>query len=304
MLLTTSLKISELSLEDKENFDKYFKIADLQVSELNFANFFMWRDYYKIRFSIVNDFLCIISVMEDKEPFCFFPVGDYSRLCDLKCSVLALKDYFSEMGWSFRLKRVSAKQVSILNNLGLEFSAAEDRDNFDYIYLISSLSTLAGKKLDGKRNHINKFKKLYTFEYEEISEKNISDCRTVLEKWCIQRNYTESNSLIAERKANFDLLDNYNYLGMKGALIKVNGVPEAFTVGEQLNSNTVVVHIEKANANIQGLYPLINQQFLANQWTHMEYVNREQDLGLEGLRKAKLSYNPAGFVEKFTVELC
>lgn len=303
-MLTTSLKISEISLEDKDNFDKYFKIADLQVSELNFANFFMWRDYYKIRFSIVNDFLCIISVIEDKEPFCFFPVGDYSRSEDLKCSILTLKDYFFEMGWSFRLKRVSAKQISILNNLGLEFAATEDRDNFDYIYLISSLSTLAGKKLDGKRNHINKFKKLYNFEYEEISDKNISDCRSILEKWCIQRNYSESSSLIAERKANFDLLDNYNFLGMKGALIKVNGVPEAFTVGERLNSNTVVVHIEKANANIQGLYPLINQQFLANQWTHLEYVNREQDLGLEGLRKAKLSYNPAGFVEKFTVELC
>lgn len=304
MLLTTSLEISELCRCNKKIFDKYFKEADLQLSELNFTNFFMWRDYYKIRYSIINDFLCIISVMEDNEPFCFFPVGDYTRQEALKNAIVVLRDYFSEMGWNFKFKRMAEKQVSLLYDLELEFKSFEDRDNFDYIYSVNSLSTLAGKKLDGKRNHINKFKKMYSFEYEEISDKNIADCKSILEKWCEQRNYTQSSSLIAERKANLDLLDNYDYLGLKGALIRVNGVPEAFTVGEQLNSNTVVVHVEKANADIHGLYPLINQQFLANQWTHMEYVNREQDLGLEGLRKAKLSYNPVAFAEKFTVELC
>ncbi len=303
MHTTATLNISEISIHDKQCFDSYFKMANLQVSELNFTNFFMWRDYYKIRFGIINDFLCVISAMEGGEPFCFFPVGDYGRIDNLRCTVYMLREYFSEMGWKFRFKRVSPEQISALNKLGMEFSTTEDRDNFDYIYSVKSLSTLAGKKLDGKRNHINKFKKLYTYEYEEVSASNIKDCRDILEKWCIQRNYSEQSSLIAERKANYDLLDNYDRLELKGAVIKVNGVPEAFTVGEQLNSHTVVIHIEKANSEIQGLYPMINQQFLANQWTHMEYVNREQDLGLEGLRKAKLSYNPDHFVEKFTVEI-
>jgi hypothetical protein len=197
-----------------------------------------------------------------------------------------------------------AQQISILEGLDIEFKAKEDRDNFDYIYSVQKLSTLSGKKLDAKRNHINKFKKLHTFKYEEISDENISDCIDIIEKWCKERNYSQSDSLIAERKANLDLMNNFNSLRVKGAIIEVDGRPEAFTVGEQLNSNTVVIHVEKANSEIHGLYPLVNQQFLANHWNDIEYVNREQDLGIEGLRKAKLSYNPVSLLEKFTVELC
>lgn len=304
MLQSTTLKISEINIDDKLYFDRYIKIADLRVSELNFTNFFMWRDYYKIQYSIVNDFLCIISMKDSGQPFCFFPIGDYGRTDELRCTLYILREYFSEMGWNFALRRVSAEQVAVLEKLGLCYNSVEDRDNFDYIYPVKSLATLAGKKLDGKRNHINKFKKLYTYEYEEITETNIADCKAILENWCVQRNHTEDDSLVAERRANLDLLDNYKLLKLKGAIIKVDGTPQAFTVGEQLNSDTVVIHIEKANADIHGLYPLINQQFLANEWTSAEFVNREQDLGLEGLRKAKLSYNPVSFVEKYTVELC
>jgi len=243
-------------------------------------------------------------MLDENQPFCFFPIGDYSRTNELKSTLSVLKEYFIEMGWQFSMRRVSADQLAVLKDLGLCYESVEDRDNFDYLYLVKSLSTLAGKKLDGKRNHINKFKKLHTFEYEEINQDNISACKDILENWCIQRDYTTQSSLIAERIANLELLDNYMSLNLKGAIIKVDGVPEAFTVGEQLNSDTAVIHIEKANANIQGLYPLINQQFVANQWSDLVYVNREQDLGLEGLRKAKLSYNPVGFVEKYIVTLC
>lgn len=302
--MQTKLTVSEISIDDKNFFDEYIKLADLQVSELNFTNFFMWRDYYKLRYSIVNNFLCIISVVGNGKPFCFFPIGDYKNIEDLKSTLNDLKEYFAKMGWDFILSRVSKEQLATLQGLKIGFIQNEDRDNFDYIYSVKKLSTLSGKKLDGKRNHINKFKKLYSFEYNEISEQNIKDCKDILEKWCSERNFFQDNSLISERRANLDLLDNYEALGVKGALIKVNGKPEAFTVGEKLNKDTVVIHVEKANSEIHGLYPLINQQFLANQWSDIEYVNREQDLGIEGLRKAKLSYHPVGFVEKYTVELC
>lgn len=302
--MQTTLKVSEISIEDKQYFDKYFEMANLQVSELNFTNFYIWRDYYKVRYSIINNFLCIMSTMEDKKPFCFFPIGDYDNSEDLKTAIFAIKEYFFEQGWEFLFCRVSAQQIYVLEGLDIKFNAKEDRDNFDYIYSVQKLSTLSGKKLDGKRNHINKFKKLHTFEYIEISDETISDCIDIVEKWCVQRNYSQNSSLIAERKANLDLLNNYNSLGVTGAIIKVDGKPEAFTVGEKLNSDTVVIHVEKANSEIQGLYSLVNQQFLANHWKDVEYVNREQDLGLEGLRKAKLSYNPIQLIEKFIVELC
>lgn len=302
-MLQTILEVFEIALEGKEQLDKFFKSADIQVSELNFTNIYMWRDYYKIRYCIVNNFLCLISSLEDS-PFSFFPIGDYNNIGALKCAIYSLRDYFSDNGWEFVMSRVTKQQITLLENMGMCFNANEDRANFDYIYSVKNLSTLAGKKYDGKRNHINKFKKQHSFEYEEINDSNISDCRDIIEDWCLQRNYQNSSSLIHERKANMDLLDNYKYLGIKGALIRVDGKPEAFTAGEKLNSNTVVIHVEKANSAINGLYPLINQQFLANEWSEVEFVNREQDLGLEGLRKAKLSYNPAGFIEKYTVKLC
>lgn len=301
--MQTTLRLSEISINDRKKFDEYFKSADIQISELNFTNLYIWRDYYGIRYSIINKFLCIISSAGNK-PFCFFPVGDYSNVEDLKVAIYTLRDYFYQMDLEFVMCRVHSQQVSILEDLEIKFIAKGDRDNFDYIYSVQKLSTLSGKKLDGKRNHINKFKNLHTFKYEEISDKNISDCIDVLEKWSIQRNYFGDDSLIAERKANLDLLNNYKFLNVKGALIRVDDKPEAFTVGEMLNSNTVVIHVEKANSMINGLYTLINQQFLANHWNGTEYVNREQDLGIEGLRKAKLSYNPITLLEKFTVELC
>lgn len=298
-----TLNAAEITIADKELFDKYIKMANLQVSEINFTNLYMWREYYKIRYSIVNNFLCIISVMGSK-PFSFFPIGNYNNSDELKNTIYTIKEYFYEMGWEFVLSRVSREQISVLEALEIKFESIEDRDDFDYVYSVNKLSNLSGKKLDGKRNHINKFKKLHSFEYEEISDANIKDCRDIIEKWCVERNYNEHLNLIAERKANLDLLDNFNVLNVKGAIIKVDGKPEAFTVGEKLNNNTVVIHIEKANSQIHGLYPLINQQFLANQWSDLEYVNREQDLGIEGLRKAKLSYNPISLVEKYTVILC
>lgn len=300
--MQTTLKLSEISIHDKKIFDEYLKMADMQISELNFTNLFIWRDYYEIRYRIINNFLCIISF--GNKPFCFFPVGDYSNVDDLRIAINTLRDYFDQMDLEFLMCRVSSQQISALEESGIKFVAKEDRDNFDYIYSVQKLSTLSGKKLDGKRNHINKFKKLHTFKYEEISDENISNCFDILEKWIIQKNNTEEDSLIAENKANLELLNNYKLLNVKGALIKVDGKPEAFTVGEKLNSNTVVIHAEKANAMINGLYPLINQQFLINHWSGIEFVNREQDLGIEGLRKAKLSYNPVALLEKFTVELC
>jgi hypothetical protein len=301
-MLKTTLIDKEISINDKDCFNRYFEAANVPASEMSFTNLFMWRDHYKIRFGIINDFLCIMSIRDKEEPFCFFPLGDYERSEDLEKTIELLKNYFFQNGWDFRIFRATKEQVDVLGQTDLRFDCIEDRDNFDYVYTVKSLSTLAGKKLDGKRNHINKFKKLYSYEYEAITPDNIGDCKNIVEKWCRQK--PDDESLIHERAANLELLDNFEELSLTGGLIKVDGVSEAFAVGEQIGPDTVVVHIEKANADIQGLYTMINQQFIYHEWLHMEFVNREQDLGIEGLRKAKLSYRPHHFVEKYTIKLC
>ncbi len=303
-MLQTTLIDREISINDKDCFDKYFETADVLASEMSFTNLFMWKDHYKIRFGIINDFLCIMSVRDNLNPFCFFPIGDYEKGDEFKKTIETLNGYFASEGWKLIFSRVTKQQVEILNNIGIEYNATEDRDNADYVYTVKSLSTLAGKKLDGKRNHINKFKRLYSYEYEEITSSNIQECKDIVEKWYRQRGQSGDESLSHERIANLELLDYYGILDLKGGLIRVNGETEAFTVGEQLNKNTAVIHVEKANAEIHGIYTVINQQFINNQWLHMEYVNREQDMGIAGLRKAKLSYNPDHLIEKYTIEVC
>ena len=120
-----------------------------------------------------------------------------------------------------------------------------------------------------------------------------------MEEWCKSRDCDCKDGEYCERFANMELLENIEYLGCKGALLKVDGRFEAFTVGEMMNNETAVIHIEKAGTAIDGLYTVINQQFCARQWSNAIYVNREQDLGLEGLRKAKLSYNPVRILDKY-----
>lgn len=295
------MEFAEISINDKVLFDKYLGQYNPQVSELTFTNLFMWRGYYKIRYALIKDFLCIISVPDKSSPFAFFPIGDFSK-GDLQDVVPELKRYFNYKGWTLEFKRVAEEELKYLRSFtSSNHSIVYDRDNSDYVYSSSDLINLSGKKYDAKRNHINKFNKLYGFEYVAMDEANIDECHRIMNDWCSERKCEEHKGLYCEKLANTEVLNNFKALGCKGALIRVNDRFEAFTVGERLNTDTAVVHIEKANSKINGLYTLINQQFCEKEWHDIAYVNREQDLGSEGLRKAKLSYHPVKMVNKYSV---
>ena len=295
------IDFNEITIRDKEIFDIYLKACRPQTSELTFTNFFMWRGFYKFRYAVVDDFLCIIAVPEKLEPFCFMPLSMTGETPTLEI-VSKLGDYFASNGWKLRFERVDESQVKFFEGLGNDKAVISlDRDSSDYVYLAENMINLKGKKFDGKRNHINKFKKLYTYEYVDLEESYVGDCINIMERWCSERDCEEHGAYYCEKLANIELLKNFRFLGCKGALIKVDGKFEAFTVGEVLNDDTAVIHIEKANGAINGLYTFINQQFCEKQWNKCLYINREQDLGIEGLRKAKLSYNPERIVNKYTV---
>ncbi len=297
------LELSEININDKALFDRYFAASNPQPSEMTFTNLFMWRNSYKFRYTEIEGLLCIIAVPEGGEPFAFMPVGNTNPEA-MAGAIEQLKGYFSEHGWQLQFKRVYEEALDAFKPfVSLEADVQHDRASSDYVYLASDLIGLKGKKFDGKRNHINKFKKLYEYEYAAIDKTNIEDCHKIMETWCRERNCTGDDDFYREKVANSELLDNYEVLGCKGALVKVNGSSEAFTVGEMLNRDTAVIHIEKANAKVNGLYTFINQQFCENEWQNTQYINREQDLGIEGLRKAKLSYNPVRLVNKYTVHM-
>lgn len=178
-----------------------------------------------------------------------------------------------------------------------------NRDTSDYVYNSSDLITLSGKKYQPKRNHISFFKKNFYWTYEKICSNNISQCLEMSKKWFDLYDGENKDDLKDELYIIECVFDNYFALGYTGGLIRKDGVVVAFTMGEELDSETFCVHFEKAFADIRGLYPLINQQFVQNELSSYKYINREDDVGLPNLRRAKLSYHPAFMAEKYEVKL-
>jgi len=177
-----------------------------------------------------------------------------------------------------------------------EFEYEQDPRYFDYIYEAEKLATLAGKKLHAKRNHINRFvENNPDWTFEPITLRTISSCLAMAEEWAEGK---DDDDLDALHRAVF----HFEVLGLEGGLIRVDGRVVAFTIGEPLNSDTYIIHFEKAFADIQGAYPIINREFVRHileLHPHIRYINREEDLGIESLQRAKRSYYPAFMVEKF-----
>ena len=295
------MDFTEITLKDKPLFDRNLRLHNPRISEFTFTNIFAWRHFYRFRYTEIGGLLCIIAVPSKGEPYALMPVGGLNREAFGE-AFAKLSQYFRQKGWQPVFKRIAEEELEYFRGyVEPEKSFLFDRDNSDYVYSTADLIHLKGKKYDGKRNHINKFKSKYEFSYVPLDCSLIGECSRIMEDWCREKNCHCQEGDYCERQANMELLNNFRFLGCKGALIRVNGGYEAFTAGEMLNGDTAVIHIEKANTKINGLYTLINQQFCEKEWQESLFVNREQDLGLAGMRKAKLSYNPAFLVNKYTV---
>ena len=187
-----------------------------------------------------------------------------------------------------------------------EFTYTASRDDAEYIYEADKLMTYAGKKLHGKRNHVNKFKALHgdNWSYETITEDNLEECFQMALKWRNLNGCEDDEEKNSEMCVTLNSLRLYKELNLIGGLLRVGDEIVAFTIGEAVNDDTFVVHIEKAYADIEGAYTMINQQFVEHEIAgKYKYTNREDDVGEEGLRKAKLSYKPVFMVEKGVVTL-
>jgi len=195
----------------------------------------------------------------------------------------------------FRVKGVTKEMWEMIESeMPSQFQYIHDRNNDEYIYLSEKLTHLTGKKLQSKRNHINRFKKEYPdwSYFPIVTENDIAECLTMLDEWEIRNPDKNTQSLNYEYMAIKKMLDSFDYLDLKGGAIRVNGKIVAFTIGEPLAEDTFVVHVEKAFSDINGAYTMINQQFIECEASKFKYINREEDMGIESLRKAKESYLP------------
>ena len=288
------IKWKKLKLEDKDTINYYYNQESGRNCEFTFANNFLWEPFYEVKYAIVEDMLLFIS--REAELSISFPQGKG----DLRKTIDTLTEYFLEKGKPFKMHLVSPGQVEQLELLYPgRFKAEYDRDMADYVYESERLISLAGKKLHGKRNHINRFKENYPdYSYEKITDENVEECIAMAKQWRDENDCMEKGEKHDEFCVTLNALKYLKELDLKGGLLRAGGRVVAFSIGEPCGKDMFVVHIEKAYAEVQGAYPMINQQFVENEAAGYRYINREEDTGAEGLRKAKLSYDPVFLMEK------
>jgi len=289
-----------LVLEDRPLIHPLLLDLRPQQSELTFTNLYIWRAAYQLRLSRVGEALAVFSWMADpEESFLFPPLGAGADAAVARRCL----EHMASRGHLARLARATKEDLARLRLEEGEFAIQPDRDQWDYVYLVKDLAELSGNRYHRKRNHIEQFTSRHQFTYRPLTPELIPACRELQDRWCDEKHCDLVSTLRAEASAVKEVLENLEPLGVVGGCIEVDGKVEAFTLGELLNPETVVIHIEKANAAFHGLYQVINQQFLEQTWLNVRHVNREQDLGVPGLRKAKESYHPHHLVEKFAVAL-
>ncbi len=297
-----------IEIEDKPLFDDYFRKQPPEISELTFTNLFIWRFYYNFRFLEWKNHLILFSkdyfktrkesISKSKETILFYPpIGDDP--------VRIILELFES------LKNIEFHRIptSIIEGLSpttqvqsLKIVCEADRNNWDYVYEKSKLIELSGRKLYLKRRWLKKFLEQYPdFQFHLISEEWVETCRALQIEWCDMSECRLHEDLMEEQRAITEALDHYAELKFRGGLLSLQGKSIAYTFGELLNPNTVVIHIEKALKKYEGAYQAINNFFCKSCCENAIFINREQDIGELGLRQAKDSYVPHHMVEKCIV---
>ena len=267
--------------------------------EYTFGNIFSYTA--KMDIKVAEIFGCLVTrcIFGDSVMYCY-PMGNGDR----KKAVDALvtdgigtgKDFVF-----FGLTRDFAQELE--TNFPGKFDIAFDRDGSDYIYRSEDLISLSGKKYQPKRNHISFFEKNYNWEYEALTRENIPECIAMNKRWIEDSLPEYREDLEYEFEIIKRAFENYDALHLKGGLIRVDGKVIAFTVGEEMNDTTFCVHFEKAFSAYRGAYPIINREFCKRELFSYKYIDREDDVGAENLRKAKLSYHPAFIREEYEARL-
>ncbi len=286
----------DLSLKHQTLIEDFLRRYPPEISEMTFTNLFIWRHYYQFQVSFHKGFLTFMAHPPETSPFLLPPLGKG----DLAAWALDCLDFLKAQGFPPRLSRLPESAIKVLTSLP-NLKIILDRNNSDYVYRTQNLIRLSGNKYHTLKNHINRLNKKYAWEYLPLTPELIVECLDLQEEWCRLKQCVESPSLLSEEQAIIEALTHIDLLNYKGGVIRIQGKVEAFTLGELLNPETVVIHIEKGNPELSGLYPLIQQQFLDQEWGLIPYVNREQDLGIQGLRKAKSSYHPEFMINKYII---
>ena len=279
-----------------EEIEKVLKKEQPEISEHSLGFIYGYRKSLKLSISRLNDNL-ILKGFYNRHNLIVSPAGRNKTVETFK----ACAEYIKKELKTGRIGAIPKAVAMELSAAG--FNPQVDRDDFDYIYRVKELINLTGEKFHAKKNMVNGFIKRYSFEFKPLDSVLVPQCLELQQKWCDLKACKENVEADAEDLMVIELLNNFSHWKLFGGAILIDGKVEAFTILEELNSNTAVGHVEKANTEYRGIYQAINRFAAEKLLCKYEFVNREQDVGEPGLRKAKLSYNPVGFAEKYYIEI-
>ncbi|GHT72983.1 hypothetical protein AGMMS50262_03250 [Bacteroidia bacterium] len=293
------LDFRPVTINDREVIQPFFSRSTFRNCDFSFSNIFSWRNYYKTTFAVEEECLYIRFQAKDELPGYLFPLGEGS----LPKRMERLRQDAQKRGDAFQLHAITQKMFDLIEeNLPGQFVYEKNRSFYEYMYSSEDLISLVGKRYQAKRNHINKFKRTYQWEYLPIKREIIPDCLILYDRWCRENGGCNTEeSLIQERIATQEVFANYEALGLIGGALRIDGEILAYSYGQPLTEDTFGIHAEKCLYEIDGGFTLINQQFAEHNCAGYRYINREEDLGLESLRQAKLSYSPEFLLEKGSV---
>lgn len=296
------LDFKPIHIEDMSEINSYLEELDSYLCDYSFVDMFLWKDMYQTKFCIKDKFLFLSVVsFPQKIPMYIFPIGQGDFEHALKILSLDAKKRNIPLKITAISEKMKEKFETAFPN---KYQFTNLRDQGDYVYNSNDLIYLKGNKYHSKKNHINNFMKMYEnlWRYEAISLENMDEVKEYSSQW-FEKNADrkETDSIIEEKKALKRAFCHYTTLQLKGGLLRLDGKIIAFSIGSQSISkkDMFIVHFEKADSSIIGAYQMINQQFAIANCQHMKWINREEDLGVEGLRRAKLSYYPAFITHKY-----
>lgn len=289
------LDFKSVVLEDRELLTSFLWAGGRQDNNLSFANLCCWQFLTCSSYAIWQDRLVFRFCFPEDRMVYTLPGGESAGKEVIR---LLARQAKKEDAPLYLYGIVPDMRLQLEKEFPDVFEYRTDRDHFDYLYLRTDLAGLRGKNFQAKRNHVNQFCKKYDFQYMSMTEDMIPGCLQMYDEWCEDRRCQEDKGLNYERQALVYGMQHFDQLGLTGGVIKVEGKIIAFTFGMPVNQNTFCIHAEKALVDYEGAYNVINHEFASRLSEQFKYLNREEDLGIPGLRKAKLSYRPVRLLEK------
>lgn len=297
----------DITIDNQEEIERYAALRPIATSEGHFLYYYIWGDYFQGRYHVEEDFLCVQMTASNGILGVSMPFCRQDKLVEV---FFRIRDYFNHVLqrplYMYLIDKLSLGIMLGDSRFVRDFHIKEDKDSFDYIYDAEKLRSLSGKAYQKKKNHFNRFKREYEgrYAYRELGKEQFAEIMGLYDKWLLcHKGGDKYQSLAAEKASICKVVENCDRLSCKIGGVYIDGSLAAFSIGSyEANLACAHIYIEKADPSYKGLYTFINQQFLTHAFPLARYVNREDDMGLEGLRKAKLSWKPIYLAEKYYIQ--